>query len=49
MGDQALEQEPLALEKRYWQAQKDRDGAAAAELTDEACLIGGAHLRMDPA
>lgn len=22
MGDQALEQEPLALEKRYWQAQK---------------------------
>jgi hypothetical protein len=24
MGDQALEREPLALEKRYWQAQKDK-------------------------
>jgi len=42
MADQALEQELLALEKRCWQAQKDKDGAAAAELTDEACLIAGA-------
>ena len=42
MAHQTLEQELLALEKRYWQAQKDKDGAAAAELTDEACLIAGA-------
>ena len=42
MADQALEQELLALEKRHRQAQKDKDGAAAAELTDEACLIAGA-------
>lgn len=42
MANQAIEQELLALENRYWQAQKDKDGAAAAELTDEACLIAGA-------
>ena len=42
MSNQAIEQELLALENRYWQAQKDKDGAAAAELTDEACLIAGA-------
>ena len=42
MAHQTLEQELLALEKQYWQAQKDKDGAAAAELTDEACLIAGA-------
>ena len=42
MADQALEQELLALEKRHRQAQKGKDGAAAAELTDEACLIAGA-------
>lgn len=35
MGDQALEQELLALEKPNWQARKDKGGAAAAELTDE--------------
>jgi hypothetical protein len=42
MAHQTLEQELLALEKRYWQAQKDKDGAAAAELTDAGCLIAGA-------
>jgi uncharacterized protein (TIGR02246 family) len=42
MATKTIEQELLALEKRYWQAMKDKDGAAAAELTDEACLIAGA-------
>lgn len=49
MSNQAIEQELLALETRYWQAQKDKDGAAAAELTDEGCLIAGAQgvLQID--
>ena len=42
MSNRGIEDELLALENRYWQAQKDKDGAAAAELTDEACLIAGA-------
>jgi uncharacterized protein (TIGR02246 family) len=42
MSNRAIEQELLALEHRFWQAQKEKDGAAAAELTDEACLIAGA-------
>src|SRR4029453_5089185 len=42
MAHQTLEQELLALEKRYWQGQKDKDGAGAAELTDAGCLIAGA-------
>lgn len=42
MANQSVEKELLALENRYWQAQKDKDGAAAAELTDEDCLITGA-------
>ena len=49
MSKQAIEQELLALEHRYWQAQKEKDGATAAELTDEGCLIAGAQgvLQID--
>lgn len=42
MANQTIEQELLALENRYWQAQKEKDGVAAVELTDEGCLIAGA-------
>jgi uncharacterized protein (TIGR02246 family) len=42
MATQSVEKELLALENRYWQAQKDKDGAAAAELTDKECVITGA-------
>lgn len=37
-----LEQELLNLEKRYWQAIKDRDGETARRLTDESCIVTGA-------
>ena len=47
MASTTIEQELLALEKRFWQAQKDKDGAAAAELTDEPCLIVGAQGVME--
>jgi hypothetical protein len=47
MASTTIEQELLALEKRFWQAQKDKDGAAAAELTDESCLIAGAQGVME--
>ena len=33
MAHQTLEQELLALEKPNWQVRKDKDGAAADELT----------------
>jgi hypothetical protein len=42
MANQAIDQELLALENRYWQAQKEKDGAAAVELTADGCLIAGA-------
>jgi hypothetical protein len=35
------EQELLMLEKRYWQAMKDHDTAAALRLTDDPCLVTG--------
>ena len=39
---EAITNEILNLEKRYWQAIKDKDAAAAMNLTDESCLITGA-------
>src|SRR5262245_6052225 len=39
---QAIEDELLALEKRYWQALKDNDVQAALELTDDPCIVTGA-------
>jgi hypothetical protein len=36
------ERELVDLERRYWQALKDKDVAAAVELTDEPCIIAGA-------
>ncbi len=34
--------ELLALEKKYWQAIKDRDADTAARLSDDPCIITGA-------
>ena len=39
---QTIEQDLLDLERRYWQALKDKDVDAALELTDEPCLVTGA-------
>jgi uncharacterized protein (TIGR02246 family) len=35
------EQELIELEKRYWQAIKDRDAEAAARLSDDPCIVTG--------
>src|SRR5262245_59582808 len=39
----SAEQEILELEKSYWQAIKDRNVDAAMRLTDDPCLLAGAH------
>lgn len=36
-----VEQELLRLERRYWQAIKDRDGLTAKRLTDDSCIVTG--------
>ena len=38
----ALEQELLAREKRYWNAIKTKDARVAAQLTDDPCIVVGA-------
>jgi hypothetical protein len=38
----AVENELVDLERRYWQALKDGDDAAALALTDDPCLVAGA-------
>lgn len=42
MTTKTVEAELLELEKRYWQAIKDRDVDAAIRLTDEPCVVTGA-------
>ncbi|HEY8256409.1 MAG TPA: nuclear transport factor 2 family protein [Gemmatimonadales bacterium] len=42
MTTQTVEAEILALEKRYWQAIKDKDAEMAMRLTDEPCIVTGA-------
>jgi uncharacterized protein (TIGR02246 family) len=32
----------VELERRYWQALKDKDVEAAVELTDDPCIVAGA-------
>ena len=36
------EQELVDVERRFWNAMKEKDAAAASELTDEQCVIVGA-------
>jgi hypothetical protein len=38
----AIEHELVDLERRYWQALKNKDVAAAIELSDEPCIVAGA-------
>ena len=42
MTPQAAEKELVQLEKRYWQAMKEKDVDAAMRLTDDPCIITGA-------
>jgi len=42
MAQQTIEEELLALEKKYWQAIQDKDTAIVAELSDEPCIVAGA-------
>src|SRR5882757_4313570 len=42
MEKKKIEQELLALERRYWQAIKDKDVDAAMKLTDDPCIVTGA-------
>ncbi len=39
---QSHNQELLDVEHRFWTAMKDKDGNAAAQLTDDGCIIVGA-------
>jgi hypothetical protein len=38
----ALKQELLALETRYWDAIRRKDGRTAAELSEDPCIVVGA-------
>jgi hypothetical protein len=42
MATQTKEQELLELEKRFWDAMRDKDGDTATKLTDDGCIIVGA-------
>ncbi len=43
MATKTGEQELLNLEKQYWQAMKNKDVDGALRLTDDPCLVAGAH------
>ena len=42
MAMQTNEQELMDTEQRFWGAMQKKDGASAAELTDDGCIIVGA-------
>lgn len=50
MTPQAAEKELVQLEKRYWQALKEKDVDTALRLTDDGCILTGAQgiARIDP-
>ena len=37
----AIDEELIALEKQYWEAIRNRDGATATRLSDARCLVVG--------
>jgi hypothetical protein len=41
MMTQAMEQELLGLETKYWQAIKDKDADTAMRLSDDPCIVTG--------
>ncbi len=42
MATKTIEKELLALEKKYWQAIKERDIDTAMSMTDDPCIVSGA-------
>src|SRR5258705_11957305 len=42
MATKTIEKELLALEKRYWQAIKDKDIETVISMTDDPCIVSGA-------
>ena len=42
MAQDTLSSELMELERRFWQAMKDRDTKAALELTADPCIVTGA-------
>jgi Domain of unknown function (DUF4440) len=42
MAHKTIEQELVELERKYWQAIKEKDVDAALRLTDDPCIITGA-------
>lgn len=42
MISNAVERELLALERKYWQAIKDKDADTAIRLSDDPCIVTGA-------
>jgi hypothetical protein len=38
----AVEDEIVELERRYWQALRDRDDETPAQLSDDPCIVAGA-------
>lgn len=46
-----VEKEILSLEKKYWEAIRDRDAEAVTRMTDRSCLLSGAQgvVSVEPA
>jgi hypothetical protein len=42
MPTQERERELLALEKRFWDTMKTKDGRTAGQMTDDGCIVVGA-------
>ena len=42
MSSSTHEQELVEVERRFWNAMKEKDAAAAGEMTDDGCVIVGA-------
>ena len=42
MAKPAMEQELIDVEKRFWDAMKDKDARSAGQMTDDGCIIVGA-------
>ena len=42
MPTRTREEELLDVERRFWDAMKKKDGSAAAQMTDDGCIIVGA-------
>lgn len=40
--EDALKDELVALEKRYWNAIREKDATTAADLSDDPCIVVGA-------